>query len=189
MKRVTILGKGSAYMSGEYAIKGLYEIIELIHFRETPGVNFDIVPKSILEEVKGVDRVIHSSYAISPGPVGEIKRPWYMHTCQSDHLIVLHGKRYVDLYSEEHGQIEHFVVSPDKIYKNGELLCDVPAVLSWPPYVFHRIESKKEGSASMNFAFRFEGYDVKTNFSIYDLDIQNKTYREIRKGDADQFVK
>ena len=172
----------------EKEVKGLYKIIDLIHFRETPGVRFDIVPKSILNETQGVDRVIHHSYAISPGPIGDIGRPWYMHTHQSDHLIVLHGKRHVDLFSVEHGQIEQFVVTPDKIYKNGELLCDYPAVLSWPPHVFHRIESKKEGSASINFASRYEGYDVKTNFSIYDLDINTQSFHVIRKGNEDQFV-
>ncbi|MGS0972222.1 MAG: hypothetical protein ACVCEJ_03120 [Candidatus Izemoplasmataceae bacterium] len=57
-------------MSQEHEVKGLYKIIDLIKFRETPGVRFDILPKSILEGTAGVDRVIHDSFAISPGPSG-----------------------------------------------------------------------------------------------------------------------
>lgn len=175
-------------MSQEHEVKGLYKIIDLIKFRETPGVRFDILPKSILEGTAGVDRVIHDSFAISPGPIGDVKRPWYMHTHQSDHLIVLHGKRYVELYSTEHGKIEQFVVEPSRIFKNGELICDYPAILSWPREVFHRIESKEEGSASINFAFRYEGLDPKTNFSIYQLDVESGQYKVVREGHKDQFI-
>lgn len=168
-------------------IDGLYEIIDLIHFRETPGVNFDILPKDVLENTVGVDRVIHDSFAISPGPIGDVSRPWYMHPHQSDHLIVLHGKRYVDLYSKDHGKMEHFVVTPNKIYKNGDLISNSPAILTWPTNVFHRIESKEEGSASINFAYRYEGFDVKNNFSIYDLDLTTGEFDVLRKGQEDQF--
>lgn len=175
-------------MKREYEVEGLYKIIDLIKFRETPGVRFDILPKDVLVNSKGVDRVIHESYAQSPGKVGEVDRPWYMHTHQSDHLMVLHGKRYVELYSTSHGKIESFVVEPNRIYKNGELLCDYPAILSWPREVFHRIISKEEGSASINFAYRYEGLDPKSNFSIYDLDTKTGKYEVIREGHEDQFV-
>jgi len=175
-------------MSHDMEIKGLYKIIDLVKFRETPGVRFDILPKSIVKKTVGVDRVIHDGFAISPGPIGEVSRPWYMHTHQGDHLIVLHGKRFVELYSIEHGKVEQFVVEPNKIYKNGELICDYPAILSWPTHVFHRIESKEEGSASINFASRDEGLDPRTNFSIYDLDVNNGQYRVIREGHKDQYI-
>lgn len=175
-------------MNDKKEVKGLYKVIELIKFRETPGVHFDILPEEVLSKSKGVDRVIHDSNAISPGPVGDVSRPWYMHTHQSDHLIVLHGKRHVELYSKEHGKIESFVVEPSKIYRNGVLICDYPSILSWPTHVFHRVESKEEGSGSINFAYRYEGLDPKTNFNIYDLNVKTGEYKVVREGHRDEFI-
>ena len=175
-------------MSNKMETKGLYKIIDMIHFRETKGVRFDIVPEKILEKTVAVDRVIHESNAISPGQVDDIKRPWYMHPWQSDNLVVLHGERHVDLYSVDHGKVEKFIVTPTKIYKNGELICDYPAILTWPPYVFHRVESKEKGSASINFAFRSEDCNMRRNFDIYDLDVEKGTYKVIREGHQDQFL-
>ncbi len=174
-------------MESVMEVTGLYKIVELKKLRRTKGVFFDVIPEDLLDNVSGVDRVIHESDAISPGSIAGVKRPWYMHTAQSDNLVVLSGERHIDLYSEEHGKVETFIVSKDKIFKNGELICDYPAVLTWPPYVFHRVESKKEGSASINFAKRTENFDIKHNFSIYDLNTKTGEYRVIREGHRDQF--
>lgn len=168
-------------------VPGLYQIVELKKLRQTKGVLFDIVPMEFMTNLGGVDRVIHDSFAYSPGSVAGVERPWYMHTAQSDNLVVLHGERHIDLYSVEHGKIEHFVVTRDQIWHNGSLVCDHPAVLTWPPYVFHRVESQEKGSASMNFAQRTADFDIKTNFSIYDLNVETGEYRVIREGHEDQF--
>lgn len=168
-------------------VKGLFKIIELKRFRETKGVRFDIIPKDFLTNVVGVDRVIHISNAVSPGPVGTTERPWYMHRHQGDNLVVLHGERHVDLYSEEYGKMEHFVVTPDKIIMNGEVICDQPSILAWPANVFHRVESKENGSASLNFAYREEGFNIDDNFSIYELNTDTGEYKVIRVGKQDQF--
>lgn len=168
-------------------IKGLCKIIDLKKLRRTEGVMFDAVPEVFFENLKGVDRVIHHSNAISPGTIEGVERPWYMHTAQSDNLMVFDGIRHVDLYSKEHGKIEQFKVTRDEIYMNGELVCDEPAILTWPPYVFHRVESKENGSASINFAQRTDGFDIKDNFNIYDLDIKTGEYKVIRDGFKDQF--
>lgn len=168
-------------------VEGLYKVISLKRFRETKGVRFDILPSELLHDVVGVDRVIHEGNAISPGEIEGVKRPWYMHPFQSDNLLVLHGERHVDLYSEEHGKIEKFVVTSNKIYMNGEVLFDGPAMLVWPPYVFHRVESKETGSASLNFAYRTDDFNVLDNFSIYDLNETTGEYKVIREGHKDQF--
>lgn len=110
-----------------------------------------------------------------------------MHAHQSDNLIVLHGQRTVELFSRSHGKIETFVVMPNKIYHNGNLLFDVGAVLGWPPLVFHRIVSGEQGSASINLAVHFEGFDIRNNFNIYDLDLATGKYRIVREGFEDQF--
>jgi len=99
---------------------------------------------------------------------------------------VLHGIREVDIYTKAHGKVEHFTIYPDKIYKNGELVVEGGAVLVWPTGVFHRIVSGPDGSASINLAVRHEGFDVRTNFSIYDLNTETGDYHVIRKGDKDQ---
>lgn len=167
-------------------VPGLFNVVHLKRFRETKGVKFDIFPTEFLGSVEGVDRVIHKSNAISPGTIGDVERPWYMHTNQGDNLVVLHGERHVDLYTPSHGKIESFVVTSDKIYQNGKLVCETPAILAWPPGVFHRVESKESGSASLNFACRDEGFDVKDNFSIYDVDIESGKFKVIRDGFKDQ---
>ncbi|GAB4284010.1 MAG: hypothetical protein Kow0029_30390 [Candidatus Rifleibacteriota bacterium] len=168
-------------------IKKLYKIIPLRELRRTPGVNFDYLSSKELPKIDGIDRVIHTVGAVSPGPVGEVERPWYMHPHQADNLMVLHGKRFVDIYTKEHGKLVSVVVTPDRIEIDGELAYDGPAMLVWPTNVFHRIRSCPElGSASVNFAVRGEGFNIRTNFNIYDLNLETGEYKVIREGHLDQ---
>jgi hypothetical protein len=164
----------------------LYRIIPLKVFRRTEGVSFDNVPVEAVPRIDAIDRVIHKSYAVSPGPVGEISRPWYMHPHQADNLVVLHGTRLVDIYTKEHGRIERFEASADRITMNGVLVYDGPAMLVWPRRVFHRVESLEGGSSAINFAVHYEGIDMQTNFSIYDLDTETGRFEVIREGFRDQ---
>ncbi len=168
-------------------IDGLFKVIHLNRFRETKGVRFDIFPVEFMGKFSGIDRVIHDSFAVSPGAIGNVERPWYMHPHQGDNLVVLYGQRHVDLYNKAHGKIEKFIVTPDEIYQNGELVCKVPAMLIWPPNVFHRVESKELGSASLNFAYREDGFNVKDNFDIFSLNTDNGEHKVIREGYKDQF--
>lgn len=168
-------------------VKDLYRIIPLRVLRRTPGVTFDLVPPEAFPRIDAFDRVIHEGGAVSPGPVGDVARPWYMHPCQDDNLVVLHGVRNVDVYTPAHGKLESFVVDPHRIFKGGELFFDGAAMLVWPRGVFHRIRSSDtQGSASLNFAVRYEGFDIKTNFNVYDLDPETGEYRVIREGRLDQ---
>lgn len=167
-------------------VAGLYRVIALEPFRRTRGVAFDIVPMQYLPKIAGIDRVVHDNGALSPGPVDGVARPWYMHTHQQDNLIVLHGVRTVDIYTLEHRTLLTFVVEPDRIVKNGDLLYEGPALLVWPARVFHRIQSGERGSASLNFAVRSPKIDMRTNFNIYDLDIAANTFRLLREGFLDQ---
>jgi hypothetical protein len=168
--------------------KGLYKIIEMKLFRKTPGVLFDLFPLETIPHIDAIDRVAHVRNAISPGPVGNLDRTWYMHEHQSDHLIVLHGQRTVQLFTKDHGKIEEFIVRPNEIYHNGELVFDGGAVLSWPTHVFHRITSGEDGSASINLAVHYEGFDIRSNFDIYDLDTETGAYSVVRKGYEDQYL-
>jgi len=167
--------------------EGLYRLVKLKLFRKTPGVVFDLYPLETIPHIDAIDRVLHERSAVSPGPVGDVERPWYMHTHQADNLIVLHGQRTVELFSKIHGKIETFVVTPNKIYHNDKLLFDGGAVLGWPPLVFHRIVSGEQGSASINLAVHSEGFDIRTNFNVYDLDVASGNFRTVRKGFEDQF--
>ena len=167
-------------------VPGLYRIIPLKVFRRTEGVSFDNVPVESIPKVDAIDRVIHISNAVSPGPVGEVKRPWYMHPYQDDNLVVLHGTRLVDIYTKEHGRMENFEVSADRIVKNGQLVYDGPAMLVWPRRVFHQVESLAEGFSALNFAVHYEGIDMRTNFNIYDLNLESGDYEVIREGFKDQ---
>ena len=165
---------------------GFYSVIPLKKFRDTPGVIFDRFPLERLAHIDSVERVLHENNAVSPGPVDGVARPWYMHPFQDDNLIVLHGTRHVDLYETEHGKLEHFVVTPNAVYRNDELLYQGGALLVWPRGVFHRIISGEDGSASLNFAVHYPGMDKKLNFSIYDLNTTTGEYKMIREGYKDQ---
>ncbi len=168
------------------AEKNMFKVIPLKVFRKTEGVVFDLVNMDYLSNVDGIDRVIHAENALSPGSIGEVKRPWYMHPHQEDNLLVLFGTRHVDLYTPEHGKIEKFEISPHSIKRNGELIYDGGAILSTSVKVFHRIRTGQEGSASINFAVRHPEIDMKTNFNIYKLVTKNNDYKVIRKGFKDQ---
>ena len=167
-------------------IMDFYRILPLKEFRRTPGVEFHILPKESIPRVDGVDRVIHASAAWSPGSLDGVERPWYMHSHQDDNLLVLSGKRIVDIYHLPTGKLLTFEVTPDQIKTEGRVIFEGPAILVWPRGVFHRIISGKEGSASLNLATRYEGYDIKTNFSIYSLDTDTGAYKVLRKGELDQ---
>jgi len=168
-------------------VEGLYRVIPLRVLRRTPGVAFDLVPTEALPHIDGLDRVVHEGGAVSPGPVGNIARPWYMHPNQDDNLIVLHGVRYVDIYTPAHGKVESFVVEPQRISRGESLAVDGPAMLVWPRGVFHRIKSSETlGSASLNFAVHYQGFDLKTNFNIYDLNPETGEYHVLREGHLDQ---
>ena len=167
-------------------VPGLYRIIALQPMRKTPKVTFDCAPMEFLPRIDAIDRVIHEGNASSPGVVGEVARPWYMHPCQDDNLLVLTGTRQVEIYSQAHGRIENFTVTPQTISKNGQVIYQGGAMLVWPCGVFHRICSGETGSASLNFAVHYEGFDLRTNFNIYDLDLVSGKSWVVREGHLDQ---
>lgn len=167
-------------------VKDFYKVIKLKEFRRTEGVSFDIMVKSMIPKIDAIDRVIHDKGAISPGTVGSVKEAWYMHPHQEDNLFVLQGKRNVELYMPEHGKIEHFVITPDYIEHNGERILEGGGLIAWSTNVFHRITSGDEGSASINLATHLPGFDIKTNFNIYDFDIDTGEYELLREGYKDQ---
>lgn len=167
-------------------VERFWRIIKLKPFRRTEGVAFDILPMQYLPKVDGIDRVIHASAALSPGSIPGVERPWYCHPHQEDNLMVLHGRRIVDIYTLEHRRLETFVVEPERITHNGTVVFEGAAMLVWPVNVFHRIRSGEEGSASINFAVRHPGFDIDTNFSLYDLNTDTGEYRMVRLGKLDQ---
>jgi len=168
-------------------MKDLFEVIPLKPLRHTPGVWFDLVPASLVKEASGVDRVVHHHGALSPGPVEGVERPWYMHQAQEDHLLVMHGARTIDLYSQAHGRVEQLVAKPESLRHGGEIIHEGPYILKWFRRVFHRIVSDAvQGSASLNFATRYPDFDILTNFSIYELDEASGSYTVIREGHLDQ---
>jgi len=163
-----------------------YKIIPLKEFRKTEGVSFDILPMDQIPEISGVDRVLHKYNAVSPGSIEGVERPWYMHPHQSDYLMVLSGVRYVDVYHPDYKKIESFTVTANSVEQDGKLVYEGPVMLIWPNGVFHRIRSGEDGSASINLAVRSEGFDIKTNFNIYDLNPDTGEYKLLREGYMDQ---
>ena len=168
-------------------VERFWRIIKLKPFRRTEGVAFDILPMQYLPRIDGIDRVVHKRGALSPGSVGGVERPWYIHPHQEDNLLVLQGVRSVDIYTLELRRLEHFVVEPERVLHDGKVVYEGPAMLVWPTNVFHRILSGENGSISLNFAVRLPGFNIDTNFSVYDLNTDTGEYRVIREGKLDQY--
>jgi len=92
----------------------------------------------------------------------------------------------MELGREQYNTVE-FVAAADAFLDQGKVVYDGAAMLVWPRGVFHRIRSdEKTGSASLNFAVRYEGFDIRTNFNVYDLDPLSGEYQMIRAGHLDQ---
>jgi hypothetical protein len=101
--------------------------------------------------------------------------------------MVLHGTRYVEIYTPQHGRVEKFEVTPNRVTMEGGKTYEGAVMLVWPRCVFHRIVScPKAGSASINLAAHFEGFDIRTNFNVYDLDPATGRYQVVREGHLDQ---
>lgn len=161
-------------------------IIPLETLRETPKVSFHHLPKELVDEIAAIDRVEHAVGAYSPVAKNKPElRAWYMHPHQEDNLLVLFGKRNIELYTIEHGTVEHFEATPRSITHNGKVVWEGPAILGWGTHVFHRVVSP-EGSTSMNFARHFEGFNIKDNFNIYELNTETGQYSVAREGHLDQ---
>jgi hypothetical protein len=164
----------------------LYRIIPLRSLRRTTGVKFDEMVPSDIPKIHGIDRVIHGPNSISPGPVENVKRPWYMHPGQDDNLMVLQGTRYVDIFSHTSFEKASFIITPDQVYKNDKLYYNGPAMVVWPAGVYHRIISGEEGSISVNFASRTKNFNLETNFNIYSLNTYTGDSILIKDGSEDQ---
>jgi hypothetical protein len=162
---------------------GLCFVRPLPPLRTTPSVEFNAVP--MIEGLSAIDRVKHFPGAFSPSVAGSEDRPWYMHPDQEDNLLVCHGLRIVELYSAEHGKMERFEVTPNELRHEGKVVYSGLHIFGWPVDVFHRVHSP-EGSVSLNFARHFVNFDIKTNFNIYDLDVETGAYQVRRAGHLDQ---
>ncbi|MCD5380928.1 hypothetical protein LR004_03280 [Candidatus Gracilibacteria bacterium] len=166
-------------------VKGLFHIIPFKLLRHTDSVDFHSIP--YLDHVNAMERVIHEDGAKSPGKVGEVEEGWYMHAHQEDNLRTVSGVRHVELFHPffSKGNIEKFEISKDYIKHNGKIVCDGPGILGWPTGVYHRNSSTRT-SSSLNLGIRFDGFDVDTEFNIYDVDVEKGEVHMIREGSLDQ---
>lgn len=166
-------------------IPGLAFFIPLKPLRRTPNVEFDLIP--VVPHLDSIDRVLHQPGARSPTIAGRDEHLWYMHPSQDDNLLVFHGKRIVELWSTAHPHVETFEVTPEKVMHGDKVVYDGPCIFGWPVNAFHRVKSP-EGSISLNFAQHSEGFDIDTNFSIYELNTETGEYKVVREGHLDQNV-
>lgn len=170
-------------------IQGLCFVRPLTPLRSTPNVDFNAIP--VLEGLGSIDSVRHEPGAYSPSLSGSDMRPWYMHPDQEDNLLVCSGKRIVELYSQEHGTVEIFEVTPNRLMQckpnlsECRVIYEGPHLFGWPVNVFHRVHSP-EGSTSVNFARHYSAFDLSTNFNIYDLNTETGGYSVVREGHLDQ---
>lgn len=169
-------------------IPGMVYFIPLQVLRNTPSVAFHDLPEELVKGIAAIDRVEHQPGAYSPQAKGSnVERPWYMHPDQEDNLLVLNGRRLVQLYTKDHGKIEEFEVTPTSLKLGDKVIFEGPCLLGWGTHVFHRVHSPN-GSVSMNFARHFENFSLDSNFNIYDLNESSGEYKVLREGHLDQPV-
>lgn len=165
--------------------EGMCYIIPLAKIRETPKVQFHFVPYLVEEGISTIQRVKHEPGAMSPSIEGnETIQPWYMHPHQEDNMIVFEGERIVELYTPEHG-VQTFEATPEKLTHNGKVLIDVPYIFGWHTNVFHRPNSP-HGSMSMFLTRHFNGFDMDTEFNIWELNTETGEHKVLRYGREDQ---
>jgi hypothetical protein len=173
-------------MTTEYIIKNdTFFVISAEKLRETPSVLFNKVP--VLPKIDSIDYVEHAKNAKSPAIKGkENETFWYMHTCQTDNLLVIHGTRFVQLYSSLHKKVENFEVTANYVKHNGKIIHEGMSIFGWPKFIYHRVDSANDGSKSINFAVHDGDFDIKTNFNIYSLNTETGESEIARHGFEDQ---
>ncbi|KAH3761347.1 hypothetical protein Pelo_6746 [Pelomyxa schiedti] len=164
-----------------------WRVIPLRLFRKKDDVEFRGLPMTEFSHIDGVDHVEHGANAKSPGMVNGVDG-WYYHPCQEDNLLVCRGIRTsILMHASQPGVVEVFEVGRSYIKRNGEIICSEPAVLQWAPRTWHKVNTTSaEGSTSINFAVRHPGFDLHTEFNIYDLDTSTMTHKLLREGREDQ---
>lgn len=97
------------------------------------------------------------------------------------------------------GVKEVFEVGKNFVKRNGVLYYEGPAVLRWETNTFHKVgwifftvlivqvnTTSPDGSTSINFAVRYPGFDLHTEFNIYELDETTMAHKLLRVGKEDQ---
>ncbi len=165
----------------------MYRLIPLRALRKTTGIKIDEISSSDFPIIDGINKIVHSPNSISPGPLKNVTRPWYRHRGQNDNLLLLHGKRYIDLYDSKLDKKISLIITPDKIYNNDELLYDGPAIINWSSGTFHRIASGNDGSISINLVTRKKNFNYIEDINIYDLDTETGIFKCISDGYIDKW--
>lgn len=167
-------------------VPGMCYYIPLQELRMTPKVDFHSIPLLNEEGIGNIQRVVHQKGAQSPSVAGmEDKQPWYMHPHQQDNCLMLGGERVVDLYTKEEGK-KTFRATIDKLtWEDGTVIYEGPHIFGWYKDVFHRPNSP-EGSVALFFVMHTEGFDLNTEFNIYELDEETGEYSVLREGFKDQ---
>eukprot|EP00727_Mastigamoeba_balamuthi_P005794 m51a1_g1834 hypothetical protein (187) ;mRNA; r:548515-549305 len=167
---------------------GFWKVIPLQRFlNKDKTTTFSGLPMAEFPRIDGVDHMLVAPNAKSPGSVGAVDG-WYLHKYQQDNLLVMRGTHVAFLRrADRPGVVETFVVGPDFIERNGVRLLDGPCVLRWEPETYHQVHSGPEGSASLNFAVRCEGFDLKHEFDIWDVHGDGSDGVVVRQSHEDQF--
>jgi hypothetical protein len=164
---------------------GMCYIIPLALLRQTNKVDFHYVPTLLDDGISVIQRVVHEAGAMSPSVPGRDDiQPWYMHSHQEDNALVLSGEREVHLYTPEHG-VKIFNATAEKLEHEGKVIFEGPHIFGWYNKVFHRPNSP-EGSSAIFLIRHTEGFDIETEFNIYDLNVETGEYNVVRKGSEDQ---
>lgn len=114
---------------------------------------FKVIPlrqQNIKNEIISKSYTSYTSNSIIPGSVNHIMRPWYTHTMYSLCTRVTFGKKFVDTYDVSTKDFNRFIMTPDKVYKNDELIAEEPSVLIISPGLLHRFVIGNKGVSTMN---------------------------------------
>lgn len=133
---------------------------------------FKVIPlrqQNIKKDMISKSYTSFTSNSIIPGSINNVMRPWYMHTMYSLCTRVTFGKKFVDTYDVSTKDFNRFIMTPDKVYKNDELISDEPSVLVISPGLLHRFVIGNKGVSTLNVHIS-PIYD-ESNTSYYQEDI------------------
>lgn len=100
--------------------------------------------------VKAIYSKSYTSNSIVPSSVQSVMRPWNMHTMHSLYTHTTFGKKFIDTYFVSKREYNKFILTPDKIYKNGNVVCNEPSILVLYPGILFRYVIGSMGASTIN---------------------------------------
>ena len=100
----------------------------------------------------------YTSDTIIPPSIYHIMRPWNMHTMSSLYTHTTFGCKFIDTYHVSKKEFNRFLLTPEKIFKNGNIIADESSTLVISPGLLFRFVVGNKGASTINVQVNPEEY-------------------------------